>query len=152
MLSLQIEDQKALMHSLLLEDVFDRFFLVRAQVVSFARFDVDGRCLEPDDETPDPFVRWLLIRPHIYSLIRGSKAPRSLQIVLRADPKAFSQLPQEGYAFFLNISYSHASGRMLITTGVSSSAFRPDRSPERQWEDTMRKFFAGNNLAAAELP
>ena len=93
MVALKIEEQKAFTSGLFLGEVFDRFLVREANVVTFNSFIIDGRVRhgyysdeELEENQIEEFSAWKVIKPICFSLIRGKRLPESFRIVFMLSP------------------------------------------------------------------
>lgn len=158
MIALKITDTKDFMTKLLAADTFDTFLFSEGTVTTFTTFAMDGtwhpEFFGEKEHTP---LTWKLMRPVIYSLVRGKHTPIQMRIVLKlADYNVESLLRQSGLSLaseqvdglFLNLNYG--KDEVSVTTGTSLKIFTLDRSLDRIWDDMVRKFFLSRRIAAAE--
>ena len=157
MQSCQIEDIPVFMTRLLNDIQFDHFLLVSARLTTFVTYEIDGTYLPgffPADEekTGDPsqepprYAPWRLVRPHLYSLIRGNNRPLEMKLVFQLSPhnqeKLSGQLSSSLSAdavsgLYLNIHYKN--NEVICSGGLSHKTFTLDRQADQLWDMTIQK-------------
>lgn len=164
MVALKIEDQKGFTAGLFLGELFDRFLVREADIVTFNRFSIDGRVRHgyySDEELEagqiEEYSSWKTVRPICYSLIKGKRLPETFRIVLMLTPAAgerFAAAHMPGMSgdqagsFYLNIQYENHE--MSCITGVSLKFFSMDKTLERQWDESVMQFLKKNGIAFME--
>ncbi len=165
MISLQIEDIKLFMHQLLKDTTFDDFEVVSLELSHNVNVTIEGR-LNHDYYSPEEqetlkdqaYIKWNDLRPTILPLLRGSKLPASLKIILSMSEKARLNIieksgtnfsPEAVNGFLMNIQYSNKT--LKIITGTNYKQFIPDKSLEHYFDDTIRRFFSKHDIAATVL-
>ena len=111
MISLRIKNTKTFMSHLLVKDTFDNFLLSEADIKTSCSHSIDGqinRAFYSDEEweTLEGDARryelWLNQKPFCFSLIKGSKVPSSMKIVLlRSSYKINSPLAPQRHNFYM---------------------------------------------------
>ena len=159
MIAKYAENQRNLMAALLTRDAFDPFELMSGTVTTYAQFTVDGT-LRPaffgeDEGTPADslFTPWKDLKGYFLSVIRGRRTPLSFRFVFRlsADDMAallagagLSGAAQSVSSFVLTLSFD--GNHILVTTGVSRSAFSMDKRPEQAFDAYILDFFRNRGL------
>ena len=158
MLSQEITDIRHFMHQLLSADTFDRFLLCQARITMGISWQINGR-IHPrfydNDEIPsEEYVLWKEVRPQVYSILRGSRLPLSMKIVLALPSKTadflmskngVKELSAPVPGMFLNILYQQSG--LTLTTGLASNDFSLDRRPEEVFDDAIRSFLKNHGMA-----
>ncbi|MCR4763793.1 MAG: DUF5721 family protein [Lachnospiraceae bacterium] len=156
----KISQTKEFMQALLTRDVFDRWFLVEAQVVGANTWTVDGHLnhayFEGDmseETTPSgEYACWAVQRPIILQLIRGKRTPLSFRFLMMP-PDDFARAEVEsartGMDRICRIRFQE--GHVFVTSAVSMKEFTLDREPERAWDESLSRFLAEKELAFEEL-
>ena len=164
MTALKVEDIRQFTSSLFIGNVFDRFLMREAQIVTFNTFQIDGHIRKEyytDQEIQEGHIgelsAWEAIKPVCYGLIKGKKLPGSFQIVLQLGPEqteAFlkkRQLPiraEQISGFYLNVRYEE--GELYCVTGTSVNFFTLDKSLETEWDEAVRLFLKGHKIPYVE--
>ena len=165
MLSLKIIDVKAFMNHLLLQNVFDNFFVCEAEFKTFGQFYINGKLNEDYYSTDEKeilegrqYATWNEMKPFAYSLVKGNKLPVAIKIVMRlSDKNTQNILMKSGLAFtveeisglFLNIRYE--KGMITLTTGVSFKTFTMDKSLEQVWDNNLRAFLKHHEIPVEDM-
>ncbi len=154
MQSLSVQDVRGFMSQLLTSEVFDTFLVTEASITTFATFTVDGTYnadyFDEEDESSSSseYVRWKLVRPHFYNLIKGQRRPERFRIVFRlADYNTEKLLASSGLGLtaadvaglYLNINYS--DNAVSCVTGSALRVFSLDKSLDHVWDDMICKLF-----------
>lgn len=161
MIDMEISRIGDFMAKLLTGRVFDPFLLVEGNVRTFAAFHVDGdlnrdffSAQEQEKVPDDPYVRWAMIRPYVYQLMKGHNLPLSFHFTLQLAPKdAAHMLEKNGLdrysesltGMYLNIRYREE--RLSCVTGISSKTFIMDKRPEQLWDEIAAKYLKKNGIA-----
>ncbi|MCI8888619.1 MAG: hypothetical protein HFG70_11110 [Hungatella sp.] len=164
MTALKVEDIRQFTSSLFIGNVFDRFLMREAQIVTFNTFQIDGHIRKEyytDQEIQEGHIgelsAWEAIKPVCYGLIKGKKLPGSFQIVLQLGPEqteAFlkkRQLPiraEQISGLYLNVRYEE--GELFCVTGTSVNFFTLDKSLETEWDEAVRLFLKGHKIPYVE--
>ncbi|MBP5224396.1 MAG: hypothetical protein J6Z38_02285 [Lachnospiraceae bacterium] len=160
MLSVTISDLKAFTRLLFSDDAFDQFLLHDANFTTAYTVNVSGilnpEFFEEDENKPEEnCVSWGRFRPVATDLIRGKKLPVSFRIVLVTSKKSTEALVKrtgfsgcEVSSLSVNVSYR---GKVLtLTTGIAYGGFTLDKSLDRYWDDSVRKFLDSKGIAYEE--
>lgn len=156
MIAITITERKTFMNRLFLTEYFDHFLLSEATFVTFNTFHIDG-VLEKEYYTPDEleigqltdqqYSSWKQIRPFALSLIKGSHTPLEFKIIFRLSEKNVKKLlaqaslsysAEDVNGLFLNLHFK--AGTLTCTTGTSLAFFTMDKSLEKAWDDTIKKY------------
>ncbi|MBQ9518389.1 MAG: hypothetical protein IJR59_00645 [Firmicutes bacterium] len=149
--SLEGEDIKKFMNCLLKEESFDIFRVHSCDIVTFCTFKIDGtpnKDYFEDGEVPDKKCPWSLIKPAVFSLIKGKRLPKLLKLVLAVPADKLPLLHDNLQEAFLNISYE--SGKINFTTGTLQKEFRLDKQHDAAFENYIKKLFKKLGLTATE--
>lgn len=161
MLSIQIQDVKEFMNQLLRSDLFHPFYLWEASIKTGVTYHIDGR-LNHDFYNTDEletlpqtdYISWASIKPQIFSMIKGSKTPLSMKIILMLSKAATEQLltnynlplsEENINGLFLNIHYDKTG--LSCTTGVSYRTFTMDKRLETLFEENILIWLSQNKIA-----
>lgn len=164
MTALKVEDIRQFTSSLFIGNVFDRFLMREAQIVTFNTFQIDGHIRKEyytDQEIQEGHIgelsAWEAIKPVCYGLIKGKKLPGSFQIVLQLGPEQTEsflkkrQLPiraEQISGLYLNVRYEE--GELYCVTGTSVNFFTLDKSLETEWDEAVRLFLKGHKIPYVE--
>ena len=137
---------RKLMNALLLTPLFDSFETASLTIRSYCLFTAEP---VPDG---DPYPLWGKMRPVATELLRGSKKPDQIKLVLKLSGEDTAKVlagsgadiaPEEIGGLFLNIHYRCENDveTLTATTGVSLRTFSLDRSLENYWDSRIESFF-----------
>ncbi len=157
MISPTITDVRHFMHQLLSEKTFDRFLLVEAAITMGISWKIEGRihpAFYDREKIPgEEYIPWEEVRPHIYSLLRGSHLPLNMKIVLALPRPSVAGLMRRAgrekerdqiRGMFLNILYQPRS--LILTTGIARDDFSLDRRPDQVFDDSIVHFLKKHSL------
>ena len=163
MVALKIEEQKAFTSGLFLGEIFDRFLVREANVVTFNSFTIDGRVRhgyyseELEENQIEEFSAWKVLKPFCFSLIKGKRLPESFRIVFVLSPEAKEKFveshvpgmsPDVVGGLYLNVLYEN--NEMTVVTGTSLNVFTMDKTLEREWDESVKRFFQKHGIAVSE--
>lgn len=165
MLLLKITDVKSFMSKLLIKNVFDNFLMSELEIRTFSLFQIDGKLNQEWFDTDElemlqdkDYVKWEKVRPLVYQMVKGSKVPGSMKIVLLLSTEnkyrilnrmQQNQMAEEVSQFFLNMKFE--KGEMFLTTGVSYKIFTMDKTMQQQWELDLKKFLKYYEIEFEEI-
>lgn len=165
MLLLKITDVKSFMSKLLIKNVFDNFLMSELEIRTFSLFQIDGKLNQEWFDTDEleilqdkDYVKWEKVRPLVYQMVKGSKVPGSMKIVLLLSTEnkyrilnrmQQNQTVDEVSQFFLNMKFE--KGEMFLTTGVSYKIFTMDKTMHEQWELDLKKFLKYYEIEFEEI-
>ncbi len=160
MIAVKIEDRKQFTSGLFIGDLFDRFLVKEASVVTFNAFTIDGRVRkgyytqeEQEAGQMEEYSFWSAVRPFCFSLIKGKRLPGSFQIVLQmawqavkafVEEAGLSVAPERIKGLYLHIRYEE--GQIVCVTGTSLDFFSLDKSVEEAWDKKAKAFFKENQI------
>lgn len=160
MIALSIADTKDFMQKLLIQKVFDQFYLLEGEVATFASFKIDGELNEAyytSDETEilegRKYSRWSEVKPVAFQLIKGKKLPVHFRFVLQLSAENtnwllekyhLEHLKEQLTGLYLNIRYQEQ--KLVCVTGLSYRTFVMDKTLERLWDETARQFMKQNSI------
>ncbi|MCR4927122.1 MAG: DUF5721 family protein [Lachnospiraceae bacterium] len=156
--SFLIHDIKSFTAALFTGELFDRFLLSEADIITDVSLHVDGRINLSYFDDPslitDGHVTWGEKKPLFYSVIKGKHLPLSFKIVLCLSEKNLkSTLAASGLNIsegavdnlFMNIGYK--SGTLTVTSGISIKTFTMDKSLPEYWDGITEKFLKMNGFS-----
>lgn len=148
MIALHTENIKDFMRLLFKSSVFDKYEIHGASVTTFTSFEISGSINSDfyDKGRADErkYCTWEEIRPFIYSIIKGSKLPKQMKIVLAAYDELLKSLNPNASALFINIIYEN--GSLNIITGCGIKTFSLDKSYEFVWDTYVSELLEKNNI------
>ena len=90
MVALKIEEQKAFTAGLFIGEIFDKFLVREAEIVTYNQFTIDGKVRqgyfseeELEENRIEEYSSWKTLKPVCYSLIKGKRLPESFRIVFQ---------------------------------------------------------------------
>ena len=162
MISLRIKDTRKFMSHLLVKDTFDNFLLSEASINTSCLHSIEGKINHSFysdeewaelDEDEKKYTSWLVQKPYCFSLIKGSKVPSSMKIVMLLSSSATVKLLNDSEALlsydninglFINIKYQ--DGHADIITGTSLNIFSLDKTLDSSFDSYIRNFLIYNGL------
>lgn len=162
MIALTIDGVGDFMQKLLIQKVFDRFYLLEGEVTTFAAFQIDG-ALNDAWYTSDEqellngrrLSLWSEVKPFVFQIIKGRKQPVSFRFVLQLSDENtdwllnkyhLEHLKEQLAGLYLNIRYQEK--KLTCVTGLSYTTFVMDKTLERLWDDTAKQFMRQNDIIA----
>lgn len=162
MISLRIKDTRKFMSHLLVKNTFDNFLLSEASINTSCLHSIEGKINHSFysdeewaelDEDEKKYTSWLVQKPYCFSLIKGSKVPSSMKIVMLLSSSATVKLLNDSEALlsydninglFINIKYQ--DGHADIITGTSLNIFSLDKTLDSSFDSYIRNFLIDNGL------
>lgn len=164
MIALSIPDLKQFTSKLFVQETFDSFQVAEISVSTYNTFEINGRMQkgyyseeELEEKGAPEFSYWKQLRPFCFSIIKGSRLPKSFRIIL-VFPK--TQIPefliQVGVSFrpediqglYLNIRYEN--GALLCVSGTSLNSFTMDKTLDQAWDQMVRHLLKREEIAFEE--
>ena len=165
MVALKIEEQKAFTSGLFLGELFDRFLVREANIITFNSFTIDGRVRhgyysdeELEENQIEEFSAWKVIKPICFSLIRGKRLPESFRIVFMLSPDGKEKFveqhvpgmsPDSVGGLYVNVLYEN--NEMTVVTGTSLNVFTMDKTLEREWDESVKQFLKKHEVVCSEM-
>lgn len=165
MISLKVIDVKAFMNSLLVQNVFDDFYLWEAAFKTFGEFSINGKLNEEyysNDELEvlngRKYATWAEIKPFAFSYIKGNKLPVTIKIIMMLSKEGMENIIEnsglnmsleEIKGLFLNIKYE--KGNLYLSSGTSLKSFTMDKTIENIWDLNLSRFLKEKGIAAEEI-
>lgn len=148
MTALTVESIKEFMHLLFKSSEFNNYLVHKAMATTFTTFEISGELNSDyfsDDNQPErKYCTWEEIRPYVFSVIKGSKLPKSMKIVLAAPLSLTESLSSNASVLFINIIYEN--GVLNIITGSSVKSFTLDKSHDFIWDEYVEEFIKNNGI------
>lgn len=164
MVALKIEEQKIFTSGLFIGELFDQFLVREANIVTFNSFVIDGRVRqgyysdeELEENKIEEFSSWKAVKPFCFSLIRGKRLPESFRIVFMLSPDAKEKFvgnripgitPESVGGLYLNVLYEN--NEMTVVTGTSMNIFTLDKTLDREWDESVKKFLKKHGVIYEE--
>ena len=157
MIALSLPEVKECMSKLLLTELFDPFYFIEGEIVTFNTFTIDGRLkkefFEPDGLPEREYALWKEVREFCFSVIKGKRTPLSFQFVLCLSDANIEKLlkqqelpfqPQDVRGLYLNLKYD--GQKLTCITGTSMNLFTMDKSLDQVWDKMVQKFFTQKEI------
>lgn len=160
MIALTLTNIKKFMSQLLRSEIFDNFWFIEGEIVTFNTFSINGaihKSFFDSDEETEEYSYWKEVKDYCYFLIRGKRTPLSFRLVFslsrhnmeRTIQKSTPSIaPDSVQGLYLNIRFDGT--RLTCVTGTSFKTFSMDRSLEHAWDDMARKFLLQKGIEFEE--
>ena len=170
MIALTIEETRPFMAALLTKDLFDRFLLREATVVTFCTYTIDGswqKAYFGDDEPADSdsprrpaasLTPWSYLRAHVFDLIKGQHTPLSMKLVFQypadltealLEKENLSSALPSVYGLYLNLRFEN--GKILLTTGSAQQSFPPSHDVDHAWDRAVKDLLTDAGLSFSDI-
>lgn len=144
--SFAINNTKQFMSLLLVKTTFDDFYFESGKITTFNTFSIDGWLRkdffgEEDIESngDEKYVKYSMIRPYLYELIKGKRTPVSFQMILHAPHDFYENGDFEtGVRYILNVRFEE--GKLCCISAISRSEFTLDKTSDMLWDKKISKF------------
>ena len=157
MISLELTEVKECMAKLLLSEVFDPFYFIEGEIITFNTFTMDGYLKKEfynKEEIPErDYSLWKDVREFCFSLIKGKRTPLSFRFILGLSNSNIEKLlqgqgldfkPEDVRGLYINLKYD--GSKLHCTTGTSMNLFTMDKSLEHAWDKMVQKFFTKQEI------
>lgn len=145
MIVFKILDTKDMMSHLLLKETFDKWFLVEAQVTTFAHLTISGRRIKnwyDQKEDLTDLICWEEMRPFLFQYIRGKRTPEVFTFSLKlSEEAAKTWIREEGLyqrirdkKVELLLQFRYEKDSLHLVTGISQLEFTMDKHDENSWD------------------
>lgn len=162
----QIPEIKELMTGLFKGTVFDSFLVTEGEVTTLITYTIQGTIhkeyLDTGSEDAEEdtahasvsYIPWSDLKKVVFDLMRGSRPPLSLHLVLRlgqAQTEGFLKksglalAPHDIAGLFVNIRLE--SGAVSVTSGSSLRIFTLDKTLEHAWDDAVGQLLKAAHIA-----
>lgn len=163
MQAIEILDVRAFMQLLFQTDTFNEYELVSADLKTELGYSIDGhinRDYYNEDESENPpltghtFLPWSIAKDKIFQLIKGTKTPSRLKIILRVSPEQLHSMltyensslnPNDIDGVFLNILFQEQ--KLNVICGVSYKIFTLDKGLENVLFDDFVTLLKSNSVS-----
>lgn len=165
MVAFQVREVKKFMAKLFQKEDFDHFAVREGQIQMAANFQVNGHRSHDfytEDELtalPEPdFMLWQELKPLMFAMIKGSKTPQLLTLVLQLPKNNVQEvladsgaklLAEQIAGAYINIKFQ--AGELMVVTGVGFSSFVMDKMFEREFDGWVRKFLVEHEILFDEV-
>lgn len=162
MQTIEILDIKPFMQFLLRTDSFDSCSMLQAELHTDIALHLDGHLI-PDYYTkdelqtfsgdPNGLLPWQLARDRVFSLIKGTRTPSLMKIVLKPEESLTKSLLSESGTrlreeeidgLYLNILFQN--NRLFLACGVSCRVFTLDKTLEQAFSAYILKLLKQNRI------
>ncbi len=135
------DEIRSFMNELIKKDTFDKFEVRSCDITTFVTYNIDCRLNREwyGSDTTRFFCKWEELRPYVYNIIKGSKKPKSMKIVMAIGEKAAAKIHPNGKACFINIVFEEE--RVAVVTGTAQIEFSLDKSLDAAWDDKVKEIF-----------
>lgn len=157
MIGLELTEVKECMAKLLLSEVFDPFYFVEGEIITFSTFTIDGFLKKEfynKEEIPErDYALWKDVREYCFSIIKGKRTPLNFKFVLGLSDSNIEKLllqqgldfkPQDVRGLYINLKYD--GSKLQCITGTSMKLFTMDKSLEQAWDKMVQKFFTKQEI------
>lgn len=160
MIALKVEDIRQFTSCLFVGNMFDRFLVREAEVVTFNTFHIDGKVRkdyyteeEMEEKRIGEFSSWEAVKPICYTLIKGKKLPGSFRMVFQLGPgqtenflanRQLSIRTEQISGLYVNVRYE--DGNLYCVTGTSVTFFTLDKTLENEWDEAVKEFLRKNKI------
>lgn len=164
MVALKVEDIRQFTSCLFIGNMFDRFLVREAEIVTFSAFHIDGKVRrdyyteeELEEKKIGELSAWEAVKPVCYALIKGKKLPGSFRMVFQLSPGQTEkflegrQLPvkaEQISGLYVNVRYEE--GKLYCVTGTSVKFFTLDKTLENEWDEAVKEFLRKNKIPCIE--
>lgn len=158
MIALALTEVKECMSKLLLSEIFDPFYFIEGEIITFGTFHMDGYLKKEfyeKDMTPErDYALWKEVREYCFSLIKGKRTPLNFKFVFGLSGSNIEKLllqqgldfkPQDVRGLYINLKYD--GQKLQCITGTAMNLFTMDKSLEQAWDKMVQKFFAQKGIA-----
>lgn len=155
MFSATTTDIKAFMNEFLTGTGFDHFLLCEASIKTGSTYIIDGHINKEFYDTDDVhldacriYQYWSECRPIAFQIVKGSRPPLAMKIVLMLAPEQLKEFLQKYNisisadqisGLYLNIRYEY--GTLHLSAGTALTIFTLDKTVEHMWEEQLSQFF-----------
>lgn len=164
MIAFSIPDLKHFASKLFVQETFDAFEVMELSISTYNTFEINGRIQKDyysEEELKErgisEFSLWKQLRPFCFSIIKGSRLPKSFRIVLMLPKRQLPEfLKESGVSFreeevqglYMNIRYEN--GTLLCVSGTSMNSFTLDKTLDQAWDQKIRQFMHKEEIPFAE--
>lgn len=165
MVAFQIREVKKFMAKLFQKEDFDCFAVQEGQIQMAAGFKINGHRSHEfytEEELagiPEPdFMLWQELKPLVFAMIKGSRTPQLLNLVLQLPKKDVEAVLADSGAkldagqiagAYINIKFQ--AGELVLVTGVGFHSFVMDKMFGREFDGWVRKFLVEHEILFDEM-
>ena len=157
MIALALLEVKECMTKLLLSEIFDPFYFIEGEIVTFNTFALDGylkKDFYEDAEMPErEYALWKDVRELCFSIIKGRRTPLSFKFILGLSDSNIEKLllqqdldfkPEDVRGLYINLKFD--GEKLQCITGTAMHTFTMDKSLEQAWDTMVQKFFTQKDI------
>ena len=150
MLTIDIENKKGFMNSLLKSDDFDNLLVRNIVIRTYVLFDIDCTLNKEwfdssNEETTEKYPTWATMRSAAFDIIKGDKLPRTIKIILSLKPSSLHKIHDNAASLFINILFE--GDNLVVSTGSSQKTFSLDHEVDTAWDEYILKFLKSKELS-----
>lgn len=145
----RIEDVKEFMSLLFLQEIFDKFCVGSMELKTLVPISIKGNLMSDwlSEENQEryggyEYVPWHLLRPVIFSLIRGKQTPLLLRI-------NFVHYMDNGDCGGFRIQYEN--NELNCISSYTPANFSLDKSMEQLWDEKCSDFLLRNQIVSTQV-
>ncbi len=145
-----VDNKKEFMNILLKGTTFDRLMVRSVSLRTNITYEIECALnrewftADEQEAINDKYASWGSIRPTVFELIKGTKLPGYMKIVLSPSAEATAKIHTNAAALFINIIFE--GNKLNIITGSSEKNFSMDKAVEHSWDEYAAKFFKHNEI------
>ncbi len=133
-----------MMSRLLINNMFDDFLLSNLKLTTMVDFEIDGKCNKEWDDFEGEYISWSRIKPIVYGLIKGSKTPSKMKIIMLTEEANDDEGVISKDKKVINIKYDN--DELTITTAISMATFSLDNTKAKEWDNVVEKLLSDNEI------
>ena len=167
MLSLLIPETKDFMKHLLIENIFDNFSIVEANISTSISTSIDGHInkeffskdeLETLNIENREYMPWSIVKPLCFNLIKGKNTPTYFRITLSLSEDSVENVikqtkinisPEQIKGLLVNFKYD--GKHISCTTATSLKIFTLDKTLDNEWDLLFEKFLKKHEIISTQL-
>jgi len=142
MLSINFNNIKDLTQHLFINNTFDEFYFIEANLKTNISYSIDGHLNKEffnEDEVPlGNFNKYSSIKNVLYNIIKGKHLPINFKVILGIFPEDINICSEDINYFCLTFKYENR--QMLLTLAPSYNKFTLDKSIEATFEKYISDF------------
>lgn len=162
MVQLHVTNVKMFMNKLLASEAFDSFLLEEATIMTANTYTINGHINREffadidtlQEELPTyEFAKWSDMKVTVFQLIKGKRTPLQIKMVLQLKPESVAAVLKMGdttvtaddiKSFVVTIRFDQNGCK--VVTAVSYRNFVLDKTPDKLWDQEMKKFLTRKEI------
>lgn len=140
--SFEISDVRGLMNALLVNNVFDAYYVIEVRVNVRNSWTIGGKIDSSDDENGNnQYLKWSELKTSVFNIVRGKTLPKLLNVsFIMPEDIVGKVLDKAGGQYSVNdIKSLHMNLRfensiLSIISGTTLSGFSMDKTIEHAWD------------------